>query len=214
MKNKTFFQKAVTVLIFLCLTSFTGCHSQPAPLSPGEPPTLAVTFTPSPIPTVSPTLTPTPVSTPTPEETPTPTATVSPVSTPEVVNICSLTVQCKYAISYLKKINSPKLEYLPESGIILSLEQASFQDGETVFDLLKRELSAQGIPFEFNVNPMFQSAYIEGICNLYEFDCGDQSGWLYRVNHKPASVGCSQYPLSPGDIVEFIYTASYGDLYE
>ncbi len=115
---------------------------------------------------------------------------------------------------YLKKCNSSKLEYLPQSGVILALEQATFQDGETVFDLLKRELSARGIPFEFNVNPMFQSAYIEGICNLYEFDCGELSGWLYRVNHKPASVGCSQYPLASGDVVEFIYTASYGDLYE
>ena len=29
---------------------------------------------------------------------------------------------------------------------------------------------------------MYNSVYIEGINNLYEFDCGELSGWMYKVN--------------------------------
>ncbi len=26
------------------------------------------------------------------------------------------------------------------------------------------------------------SVYVEGINNIYEFSCGEQSGWMYEVN--------------------------------
>ena len=29
---------------------------------------------------------------------------------------------------------------------------------------------------------MYNSYYVEGIGNLYEFDCGSESGWMYKVN--------------------------------
>lgn len=35
---------------------------------------------------------------------------------------------------------------------------------------------------ESNWTPAYNSAYIEGIGNLYEFDCGNLSGWMYSVN--------------------------------
>ena len=43
--------------------------------------------------------------------------------------------------------------------------------------------------------------YIEGINNLYEFDCGEQSGWMYSVNGWFPNYGCSRYQLKDGDVV-------------
>ena len=37
---------------------------------------------------------------------------------------------------------------------------------------------------------------------LYEFDFGDLSGWIFRVNGTTAEVGCGEYVLEEGDAVE------------
>ena len=58
----------------------------------------------------------------------------------------------------------------------------SFYEGETVFHVLLRETKKNKIHFEFVNTPVYNSAYIEGIGNLYEFDCGELSGWMYCVN--------------------------------
>ena len=52
--------------------------------------------------------------------------------------------------------------------------------------------------------------YIHGIGNIYEFDFGDLSGWVYMVNGESASVGCDQYVLQDGDQVEWHYTLELG----
>ncbi len=40
---------------------------------------------------------------------------------------------------------------------------------------------------------MYNSYYVEGIGNLYEFDCGKESGWMYKVNGRFPNYGCSSY---------------------
>ena len=44
---------------------------------------------------------------------------------------------------------------------------------------------------EFENTPMYNSAYIEGIHNLYELDCGERSGWMYKVNDWFPNYGCA-----------------------
>ena len=63
---------------------------------------------------------------------------------------------------------------------------------------------------EFSNTPIYQSAYIEGIGNLYEFDCGPQSGWMFSVNDVYPGLGCSSYTLSDGDVIVFSYTCDLG----
>ena len=63
---------------------------------------------------------------------------------------------------------------------------------------------------EFSETPLYGSTYIEGIGNLYEFDCGALSGWMYRVNGTFPNYGCSSYILSDGDVVEWVYTCDLG----
>ncbi len=45
---------------------------------------------------------------------------------------------------------------------------------------------------------MYNSYYVEGIGNLYEFDCGSESGWMCKVNGWFPNYGCSSYTLSDG----------------
>ena len=52
--------------------------------------------------------------------------------------------------------------------------------------------------------------YIEGIANLYEFSCGQLSGWEYCVNDVFPSVGCNSYDLHDGDTIKFLYTCDLG----
>ena len=68
-------------------------------------------------------------------------------------------------------------------------------EGDTVFDVLQRVCRAQGIHMESNWTPAYNSAHIEGIGNLYEFDCGNLSGWMYSVNGVWPDYGCSSCTL-------------------
>ncbi|MBO4990835.1 MAG: DUF4430 domain-containing protein, partial [Firmicutes bacterium] len=73
-----------------------------------------------------------------------------------------------------------------------------------------RELKRAGIHMEFKNTPIYNSAYIEGIQNLYEFDCGELSGWMYKVNDWFPNYGCSRYQLKEGDVIEWVYTCNLG----
>ena len=94
--------------------------------------------------------------------------------------------------------------------MIMAAENVTFSAGETVFDVLLRETQARKIHMEFENTPLYQSSYIEGIYNLYEFDCGDLSGWMYCVNGWFPNYGCSRYYLEDGDLVQWLYTCDLG----
>ena len=63
---------------------------------------------------------------------------------------------------------------------------------------------------EFSWPPMYNSAYIAGIYNLYEFDVGDGSGWMYKVNDWFPNYGCSRYQVQPGAVICWVYTCDLG----
>ncbi len=95
-------------------------------------------------------------------------------------------------------------------GTIVATRKVSFKAGATVFDVLQRECKAAGIHMEFVYTPMYKSAYIEGIDNLYEFDRGPLSGWMYSVNGWFPNYGCSRYVLKSGDQIRWRYTCDLG----
>jgi hypothetical protein len=119
-------------------------------------------------------------------------------------------VRCAAILDNIAQLNPDKLELVPADGVILAKTAVSFASGESVFEVLKRVLREQGIHLEFVETPFFASAYVEGIGNLYEMDCGPLSGWMFRVNGEFASQGCSLYKLAAGDEVEWLYTCDLG----
>ena len=123
---------------------------------------------------------------------------------------CTLYIECTTILDNMSDFNTDKLEVLPENGIVLEKCTVSFKDGESVYDVMVRELMARKIHMEASYTPIYDSAYVEGINNLYEFDCGAGSGWTYSVNGSFPNYGCSKYKLSDGDAVEWHYTCDFG----
>lgn len=123
---------------------------------------------------------------------------------------CTLYIECTTILDNMDKFNTEKLEVLPENGVILEKCAINFTEGESVYDVMVRILKEKKIHMEATYTPIYDSAYVEGINNLYEFDCGEGSGWTYSVNGKFPNYGCSKYKLSNGDVVEWHYTCDFG----
>ena len=123
---------------------------------------------------------------------------------------CTFSIECSTILNNLKDLDPDKRELVPSNGVILAPTKVTFYEGESVFDVLQRVCKEKGIHLESSWTPIYNSAYIEGIHNLYEFDCGELSGWMYRVNGWYPNYGCSRYQLVDGEKVEFRYTCDLG----
>ncbi len=128
----------------------------------------------------------------------------------ESKSYCTFSISCDTINDNLSNLKREKRSLVPADGWILQPTRVEIKEGDTVFDVLKRVTRDEGIQMEFNMTPAYGSAYIEGIANLYEFDCGALSGWMYSVNGEFPGYGCSEYELSSGDIAEFKYTCDLG----
>jgi len=124
---------------------------------------------------------------------------------------CTFSIECSTILNNLDQLDPDKLEMVPSGGTILSATTVTFSEGESVFDVLQRICREKGIHLESSWTPIYNSAYIEGIHNLYEFDCGSLSGWMYRVNGWYPNYGCSRYQLQDGDRVEWRFTCDLGN---
>lgn len=133
----------------------------------------------------------------------------APVQTQPEQSTCTLTIRCDTLVGKPEELDAAKAELVPASGLLYSAT-VSFTAGESVFDVLQRAMQEAGIPMEFTSVPVYGSAYIEGIANLYEFDCGPLSGWVYSVNGVFPNYGCSKYALQDGDEVLWQYTCDLG----
>ena len=124
---------------------------------------------------------------------------------------CTFSIECSTILNNLKDLDPDKRELVPVGGVILAPTKVTFYEGESVFDVLRRVCKEKGIHMESSWTPIYNSAYIEGIHNLYEFDCGELSGWMYRVNGWYPNYGCSRYQLVDGEVVEWRYTCDLGN---
>ena len=129
----------------------------------------------------------------------------------EISLTCSFSIECSTILNNLDQLDPEKLEMVPSDGVILATTTVTFYEGESVFDVLQRVCREKGIHLESSWTPIYNSAYIEGIHNLYEFDCGALSGWMYCVNGWYPNYGCSRYQLQPGDVVQWRYTCDLGN---
>lgn len=123
---------------------------------------------------------------------------------------CTFSIECSTILNNLEDLDPDKLELVPSDGVILPPTTVTFNEGESVFDVLQRVCKENNIHLESSWTPIYNSAYIEGIHNLYEFDCGNLSGWTYRVNGWYPNYGCSRYQLVQGEVVEWRYTCDLG----
>ena len=123
---------------------------------------------------------------------------------------CTFSISCETILDNMDQCNNSKKSLVPEDGIIFPAAEVTFSEGESVFDVLQRVCKDNKIRMESTFTPMYNSAYIDGIHNLYEFDVGKLSGWMYAVNGWFPNYGRSRYQLKDGDVVEWQYTCDYG----
>lgn len=119
---------------------------------------------------------------------------------------CTISITCKTILDNMDKVKESKKDIVPSNGIILDTTTVTFSEGESVYDVLQRTCRERGIHMESSWTPIYNSAYVEGIANLYEFDVGSQSGWMYKVNGWFPNYGCSRYALQQGDEICWMYT--------
>ena len=123
---------------------------------------------------------------------------------------CTFSISCATILNNWDKCDESKKPLVPADGVILPTTTVTFTEGESVFDVLQRLCRENGIHMESSWTPMYNSAYVEGINNLYEFDVGSLSGWMYSVNGWFPNYGCSRYALQNGDVVNWVYTCDLG----
>lgn len=93
-------------------------------------------------------------------------------------------------------------------GDILKKTEVELEQGDTVLDVLKRVTRANKIHMEFRGRGA--TAYIEGIDNIYEFDYGSGSGWMYNINGKYPNRGAGVWSVKAGQHIEWRYTEDLG----
>ena len=122
----------------------------------------------------------------------------------------TFSIECSVLLNNLSMLNKDKHELVPADGVVLQETSVIAYEGESVFNILSRETRRAGIHMTFRSTPVFNSAYIEDINNIYEFDAGELSGWVYSVNGWFPGYGCSRYQLRAGDVVVFHYSCDLG----
>ncbi len=120
------------------------------------------------------------------------------------VSRCTITIKCDSILRQMDNLKEGKNRYVPSSGVILSKSTVEFNDGNSVYDVLKATCSAAGINLSAKNSSM--GVYVEGINNIFEFDCGGTSGWLYSVNGTSPNHSCSEEKIKNGDNIVWYYS--------
>lgn len=141
----------------------------------------------------------------------------------EMKKYCTVRIKCNTIYDNLSKLKSGKKDFLPSNGVILNNVKVELNGGESAFDVIKKACEenvctdnckyckANGVQIEYTYTPAFNNYYIEGIHQIYEKDCGTQSGWMYSVNGVFPDVDTSSYSVSPGDVIVFSFTCNMGE---
>lgn len=119
----------------------------------------------------------------------------------------TIAIDCITAIN--NEINKKNgFTHLPMDGKILQAIEVELKEGDTVFDILVKATRQNGVQMEYT--GIGSTIYIEGIDNLYEFDGGKDSGWMYSVNDLYPNYGCGIYKVKESDVIKWNYTCDLG----
>lgn len=133
---------------------------------------------------------------------------------------CTLSICCT-ALLDNSALDPDKAEFVPSDGYILRPTDVAFSEGDSVYDVLRSACAdhvctdncvycrSGGIQMESVYTPGYGTYYVEGIHQLYEKDCGAQSGWIYLYNGHTADKGCSEIAVHNGDVIEWVYQTQW-----
>lgn len=121
---------------------------------------------------------------------------------------CSIEVDCTQAIES-GKLSDAKRMTLPANGKVIAKRDVLFAKGESVFDVLVRELQNDKIQVHIINGDTKNNKYIKAISNLYQLEENDYSGWSYYVNGELPMVSAAEYELSEGDEILFKFIEDF-----
>lgn len=112
------------------------------------------------------------------------------------------------AVGEADRVYQVSLSIIGLEGHVI-LDTAVIESNEiSVFELLKNYCDDMDIPLDYT--GAFEMAYIKGINNLYEFDYGPLSGWMYAVDGVFPTKSVGSYQLDSDKEVVFYYTLDSG----
>lgn len=128
------------------------------------------------------------------------------------ISYVTISIDVKTLLSNMNQLKENKRPYVPSDGWLLYPVKVEMQEGDTVFSILERITRRNRIALEYQgaSSNAFNTVYIQGIGQLYEFDCGNLSGWMYFVNGNYVNVGASAYKVNEGDVITWRYTCDSG----
>lgn len=116
-----------------------------------------------------------------------------PAQTQESVGTVTVTIRCRT---------------LDTEKIFLEDLVVSLYPQDSVYDITLRAAKIAGLILSWKGTGSF--AYLHGVENVYEFQHGELSGWMYFVNGIEAGVGCGQYRPLDGDCILWEYSLERG----
>lgn len=122
---------------------------------------------------------------------------------------CTISIDCATVLDHMDRLDEAKRGLIPANGVILAETTMQISEGDTVFDVLVAATQGR-IHMEHQYFPAYGAEYVEGINNLYEFDCGDGSGWMVFVDGERLPVGASSWELHGGERIQWRYTCDLG----
>ena len=130
----------------------------------------------------------------------------TPTSTPvkKKRHTCRFTIECRLILDRRDLWRDGLEEVVPEDGVFFS-DKISYKKGQSVYTVLKKICDKNDILLDADYTPLYDTYYVRGIGNLYEFDCGSESGWKYSVNGVLPGVGSSLYEINDNDEIVFFY---------
>jgi hypothetical protein len=96
----------------------------------------------------------------------------------------------------------------PEIGIILKDTKLEISSGDSAFDALMKVGEEKAL--EIHKSGFRRMVYVRGIADIYEFDYGPKSGWVYRINGEIKNIGSGAMIIEAGDRIEWLYTLDLG----
>lgn len=116
----------------------------------------------------------------------------------------TFSADCSAALPYLEDSTVS----VPEDGVVISRCELSLPEGASAFDALTAAARFRRVRVDYTGS--VYGTYVRSIGYISEFDFGELSGWMYRVNGEFPQMSVSDYILSEGDVVEFVYTCDLG----
>ncbi|MCQ2559667.1 MAG: DUF4430 domain-containing protein, partial [Clostridia bacterium] len=93
--------------------------------------------------------------------------------------------------------------WIEEEQLTLNKSEAINGNYLTVADAFFKALDQAGISYEE------EAGYVSGINDLYEFDNGPNSGWMYQLNGEHVQLGLRECAINDGDIIFWHYVRDY-----